>query len=403
MLSRGGVCRSSSPASCSRPPTSDRRGADRRAFRPGVRFGEARAGMLLCVSAPQLSDRSDAAPRSSDGRAPGPAVQMSDVAVEFGSTTALNGFDLEMQSGEVLGLLGPNGSGKTTAVKVLATLLRHDEGTARVFGLDVVDDAEEVRRRIALAGQYAAVDEILTGRQNLSMFGELFGMHRSVASDRATDLLDAGDRPVKNYSGGMRRRLDLASALLTDPPLLFLDEPTTGLDLRSRNTIWDVIGELAADGATVLLTTPYLAEADALADRIAVMDHGRVIATGTPAELKQQTGGLGIRLALVPSGDDAADERRIREAAGDAGLDDVQAGRSPGSWTIALDEAPLEALARLAHILSDGGVDVRSLELRGPDLDDVFLRLTGDEADDVDGADDVDQTGAGRNGQGRDR
>jgi len=339
------------------------------------------AGTLLRVV--ELSERSGSASSPSGDNPSAPALEMDGVVVRFGSTTALDRFDLEMEPGRILGLLGPNGSGKTTAVKVLSTLQRHDEGRARVFGFDVVNDDDEVRSRIALAGQYAAVDEILTGRQNLAMFGELFGMKRSDAADRATELLerfdlrDAQDRQVKTYSGGMRRRLDLASALLTDPPLLFLDEPTTGLDLRSRYTIWDVIGDLAENGATVLLTTQYLEEADALADRIAVMDHGRVIATGTPAELKQQSGGLGIRLALVPSGDDEADHSRVCDAVERAELGGVQAGRSVGTWTIDVDEAPLEAVSRLARVLADDGVEVRSLDLRGPDLDDVFLRLTG--------------------------
>ncbi|MEA2422269.1 MAG: type transport system ATP-binding protein, partial [Thermoleophilaceae bacterium] len=237
-----------------------------------------------------------------------PAVHVQGVTKRFGDTVALAGVDLDVAEGTIFGLLGPNGAGKSTLVRVLATLLIPDAGRAEVFGQDVVADAPAVREMLGLTGQFAAVDEILTGRENLVMFGRLFGLSAEVARRRAADLLerfdlaDAADRAAKTYSGGMRRRLDLASSLLTRPRILFLDEPTTGLDPRSRNQIWAVARELVSEGTTILLTTQYLEEADQLADRIAVIDHGRVIAEGTGNELKDRVGGQILEVELASAG-----------------------------------------------------------------------------------------------------
>ena len=267
-----------------------------------------------------------------------PAIAVSGLTKSFGDVRALDGVSFEAAPGTVFGLLGPNGAGKTTAVRVLTTLLRPDSGSACVAGFDVVRDAVKLRHRIGLAGQYAAVDENLTGLENLVMVGRLYGMSRAKAKERGRelladfDLLDAADRPARTYSGGMRRRLDLADALVAKPPVLFLDEPTTGLDPRSRLALWETIEGLVADGMTVLLTTQYLDEADRLADHIAVIDHGRVIADGTPDELKDRVGGerLEVTLADIAGGraaaqalaamsDDAAGRRRLdREGRGPA-------------------------------------------------------------------------------------
>src|SRR5438093_9959597 len=246
-------------------------------------------------------------------RSAAPAVRVSAVIKRFGATVALAGVDLEVAEGTVFGLLGPNGAGKTTLVRVLATLLAPDSGHAEVFGRDVVSEAPVVRELLGLTGQFAAVDEILSGRENLQMFGRLFDLSPAQARRRAVELLerfdlaDAADRPARTYSGGMRRRLDLASSLLTRPRILFLDEPTTGLDPRSRNEIWSVVRELVRDGTTLLLTTQYLEEADQLADRIAVIDHGRVIAQGTGNELKDRVGGqiLEVELTTAAQRDEA--------------------------------------------------------------------------------------------------
>jgi len=309
-----------------------------------------------------------------------PAVSVKGIVKRFGETVALGGVDLEVPPGTVFGLLGPNGAGKTTLVRVLATLLSPDAGRAQVFGRDVTDDAPAVRELIGLTGQFAAVDEILTGRENLEMFGRLFDLSREAASRRATELLerfdlaDAADRPARTYSGGMRRRLDLASSLTTEPRILFLDEPTTGLDPRSRIAIWGIVRDLVRDGTTVLLTTQYLEEADELADRIAVIDHGKVIAEGTGNELKDRVGGHLLEVELVNAGQreqacvalaavgcsaPAPDERRDRLV--------VPAPSGDG----------LEMIEEAASALRRAGIGVSDLGLRRPTLDDVFLQLTG--------------------------
>jgi daunorubicin resistance ABC transporter ATP-binding subunit len=303
------------------------------------------------------------------------AVTVTDVRKRFGNTDALAGVDLAVAEGEVLGLLGPNGAGKTTLVRVLATLLPPDEGEARIFGLDVVRDAPAVRRAIGLTGQYAAVDELLTGRENLRMFGELFHLSTKASRRRAAELLerfdlaDAADRPARTYSGGMRRRLDLASSLLVRPRLLFLDEPTTGLDPRSRNAIWEVTRELVAEGTTLLLTTQYLEEADVLADRIAVIDHGRIIAEGTGDELKDRTGGQVIDVLLAEGAD--------RDVAVET-VDGAEPGPEPRRLLVhVVGEDALGDLARVSQQLRAAQVAVRDVALRRPTLDDVFLELTG--------------------------
>jgi ABC-2 type transport system ATP-binding protein len=299
-----------------------------------------------------------------------------------GDVRALDGVDLEVREGTILGLLGPNGAGKTTTVRILATLLRPDAGRATVGGLDVVRDAQTVRKLIGLSGQYAAVDENLTGRENLWMFGRLYQLASDEASRRADELLtqfsldQAADRVAKTYSGGMRRRLDLASALIGRPRLLFLDEPTTGLDPRSRLAMWDVIRSLVGQGVTVLLTTQYLEEADELADEIAVVDAGRIIATGTADELKRQVGGERIEI-VVHRGEDVPRAR---------GLELLTR-----HGTVSLDEhtrrltvpAPggAQQLVEIVRRLGEEQIAIDDIGLRRPTLDDVFLTLTGHAAE----------------------
>ncbi|RSN59035.1 daunorubicin/doxorubicin resistance ABC transporter ATP-binding protein DrrA [Amycolatopsis sp. WAC 04182] len=310
------------------------------------------------------------------------AVQAKALVKTYGSTRALDGVDLSIPKGKVLGLLGPNGAGKTTTVRILTTLLRPDSGEAEVAGHDVLAHPDAVRRSIGLSGQYAAVDENLTGFENLYMVGRLYGSKKAAAKSRARELLarfrleDAADRPAKTYSGGMRRRLDLAGALVAEPTVVILDEPTTGLDPRGRIDTWEVIKELVADGTTVLLTTQYLEEADQLADSIVVIDKGKVIARGTADELKQEIGGERLELVVANTSDLAITTQVLTEV---------------GSGTPSVDEhtrkvdvlveggpkALIEALRRL-----DGhGVAIQDVALHRPTLDDVFLSLTGHATD----------------------
>jgi ABC transporter DrrB family efflux protein len=317
----------------------------------------------------------------SDGRrrSRAPAVRVEGVVKRFGSTTALAGVDLEVPEGMVFGLLGPNGAGKTTLVRILATLLEPDAGRAELLGLDVVAESSRVREQLALTGQFAAVDELLTGRENLEMFGRLFRLSRTEARRRASELLerfeliDAADRTAKTYSGGMRRRLDLASSMLTQPRVLFLDEPTTGLDPRSRNEIWEIVRDLRREGTTILLTTQYLEEADQLADEIAVIDHGRVIAEGTGNELKDRVGGhiLEVELADVRQRDEA------RAALLRVGCGQPEEDGRPDRLTLPAPRESLVLVEEAAAELRRAGIGVSEMGLRGPTLDDVFLQLTG--------------------------
>jgi len=320
------------------------------------------------------------------------AIETSGLRKTFGDVEALSGVDLQVEPGTVLGLLGPNGAGKTTAVRILTTLLPPDEGSATVAGYDVVADAAELRAHIGLAGQYAAIDENLTGFENLDMVGRLYHLPRKEAAARARDLLeqfdltDAGDRMAHTYSGGMARRLDLAAALVASPPVIFLDEPTTGLDPRSRQGLWETIEERVAQGTTVLLTTQYLDEADRLAEKIAVIDHGTVIAEGTSDELKSRVGGDRIEITLEQSSDC---ERAVS-------LLEPLASEQP-VFEDGVVQAPIRersgAIAEAVQKLSAEDIGVEDIAIRRPTLDDVFITLTGHSAEDE--AKKPDEHGAG--------
>jgi ABC-2 type transport system ATP-binding protein len=306
------------------------------------------------------------------------AVEAHDLVKVFprGNVRALDGVSLHVEEGTILGLLGPNGAGKTTAVRILSTILNPDSGRASILGHDVVKEAQTVRRIIGLAGQYAAVDENLTGRENIRMVGRLSHMSWKASGERATELLenfglsDAGDRVLKTYSGGMRRRLDLAAALVARPPVLFLDEPTTGLDPQSRQDLWGVIERLVAGGTTVLLTTQYLEEADRLARTIVVVDHGRVIAEGTPAELKAN---LGTSVVSITLSDDETVQRAVALV---APFSDKEPIVDHNVVELTVENGPRVG-AEVLRALDAAGVPIAGLALREPSLDDVFLSLTG--------------------------
>jgi ABC-2 type transport system ATP-binding protein len=328
-------------------------------------------------------------------RPTGLAVEAEGLVKSFGETRALDGLDLRVPAGTVYGLLGPNGAGKTTAVRVLATLLRPDGGDARVFGHHVVREADAVRGKVSLTGQYASVDEDLTGLENLVLLGRLLGHSKRAARDRADQLLaafgltDAAERQVKKYSGGMRRRIDIAASILSTPDLLFLDEPTTGLDPRSRNQVWEIIRAVVAHGTTVLLTTQYLDEADRLAGRIAVVDHGKVIAEGTPGELKSSVGSGTVHLRLRDPGQRPEAEKVLQAALGVP----VQLEPDPVAMTARVggDGSDLEASEQAARALGEltsAGVVVDDFSLGQPSLDEVFLALTDHPAVAVDERDD---------------
>jgi ABC-2 type transport system ATP-binding protein len=311
------------------------------------------------------------------------AIEATGLAKSFGDTRAVDGVDLAVRRGAVYGVLGPNGAGKTTTIRMLATLLRPDSGSARVLGHDVVREADAVRGLVSLTGQLASVDEDLTGRENLILLGRLLGLGRPAAKERAGELIEAfglseaGGRLVKTYSGGMRRRLDIAASIVVTPEVMFLDEPTTGLDPRSRNQVWDIVRALAAAGTTILLCTQYLDEADQLAEGIAVIDHGRVIAEGTPGQLKASVGLGSLRVRLLdPEQRPEAERLLARE------LDGVHLEPDPAALSAPCSDADraAEAVAELAR----SGVRIADFSLGQPTLDEVFLALTGHPAEEDD-------------------
>ncbi|OAH13858.1 ATP-binding cassette domain-containing protein [Streptomyces jeddahensis] len=312
------------------------------------------------------------------------AIYAEGLVKTFGDVRALDGVDLDVPEGTVLGLLGPNGAGKTTAVRCLTTLLQPDSGRAVVAGIDVLKHPNEVRRSIGLSGQFAAVDEYLTGRENLQMVGQLYQMRAKAAKARAAELLerfnltDAADRPAKTYSGGMRRRLDLAAALVVSPPVMFMDEPTTGLDPRNRQALWEVIEELVSGGTTLLLTTQYLEEADRLAHDICVVDHGRVIARGTADQLKAQTGGERVEVVVHEPEEITPASEVLRGF----GKGEVAAESHTRKLTVPVTGGA-KLLAEIIRELDTRGIAIDDIGLRRPTLDDVFISLTGHAAEDA--------------------
>ena len=313
----------------------------------------------------------------------GAAIEAIDLVKHFGDTVAVDGVSLSVPEGTVLGLLGPNGAGKTTTVRMMTTLTTPTSGTARVAGYDVIEQPDQVRKSMGLTGQAATVDELLTGRENLDLIGSLYGLSSGYVRQAAGDLLerfsltDAGDRVVKTYSGGMRRRLDLAVSLIATPPVLFLDEPTTGLDPRSRVELWEVLRGLVRDGTTLLLTTQYLEEADQLADRIVVIDRGGVIAEGTALELKDRSGAAAIVLTVSRAEDLAAAEGLLRAHVSEVHVDH-------GARQLTAPAEGLRDMTRIAAVFEGSEIELDDLGLKRPSLDDVFLSLTGHRAEDTD-------------------
>jgi ABC-2 type transport system ATP-binding protein len=309
-----------------------------------------------------------------------PAVEAIDLVKHFGETKAVDGVSFTVPEGSVLGLLGPNGAGKTTTVRMLSTLSIPTSGTGRVAGYDILEQPELVRREMGLTGQVATVDELLTGRENLMLIGRLYGIPKATVRSLGEELLerfdlaDAGDRIAKTYSGGMRRRLDLAVSLVAAPPVLFLDEPTTGLDPRSRVGLWDVLRGLVRDGTTLLLTTQYLEEADQLCDEIIVIDHGRIIASGTPLQLKDEAGNASIEITVTHADDFTRAGDLLQICTGEV-------HREESSRRLVAPSGGLEDITRVAQLLVDNGVAVDDIGLKRPSLDDVFLHLTGHRAE----------------------
>jgi ABC-2 type transport system ATP-binding protein len=313
------------------------------------------------------------------------AIEASGLVKTFGETRAVDGVDLAVRTGSVYGVLGPNGAGKTTTIRMLATLLRPDAGSAKVLGHDIVSEADAVRSVVSLTGQLASVDEELTGRENLILLARLLGFRRAQAKERAGQLLeafgldDAAGRLVKNYSGGMRRRLDIAASIVVTPQLMFLDEPTTGLDPRSRNQVWDIVRALVGEGTTILLCTQYLDEADQLADGIAVIDHGKVIAEGTPGQLKASVGSGALHVRLLDPGQRPEAERVLARE-----LETVHLEADPAALSASCADG--DRAAHAVAELSKAGIKVADFSLGQPSLDEVFLALTGHRAEAEEGA-----------------